>query len=99
MATVTETLTNWDREIKEYLEEINSFSKNEPPIDEIMKSLSGMSARAAYMRHVAAKHSSRAMKDSVKEEIDPFLKEVSQQFQIWSRIETVRKNEWDQSRF
>lgn len=99
MATVTETLANWDKEIKEFLEQISNFSKNEPPIDEIMKSLSGMSARAAYMRHVAIKHSSRAMKDSVREEIDPFLNQINQQFQIWSRIETVRKNEWDQSRF
>lgn len=91
------TVEEWREELLGYLKEMYKFKELADP-HEILIKLSGFSVRARYMHQVTGASNSREAKDFRYEEIIPFLQECEYQRQIWSRIGTLIKDEWEMSK-
>ena len=91
---VQEVFDVWRPEILEFLKEMRYF-KDEPDCGEILRKLSGYSARVSYMRNFACRSSNDKINRFRIDEIDPFLAEVDRQFKIYSRLISVNQFEFD----
>lgn len=92
----TELVRSFAAELNGYYTVIRSYPNLEP--DEVLRSLSGVSARLTEMRAVCCRLSDRgdcrsADKLRIKE-IDPLLEECDRQFKYHSRIQTTRELDW-----
>jgi hypothetical protein len=65
---------------------------------EILPQLAGFAVRARYMQLRTAESNSRIAKDFRYEEIIPFLQECDFQRQIWSRVGTLIKDDWEMAK-
>lgn len=92
--TLDEMISDWRKELSEYLEQMFEFSKNDDPLDALRK-LSAMGSRARYMQAITSRSGSRFAKSFHYDEVNPFLDEVEMQFKIWSRVATLLKDEWE----
>lgn len=96
--TPEEFINSWREEITGYLKEIISFQDN-GEVGEVLRKLSSYSARASYCRQIAtAKTKDPKVSTFVTSELEPFMKEVQNQFSIWSRIHSREQFEWDMSK-
>jgi hypothetical protein len=98
--TSEEKLEELRQELVEYLKECYDFTNGDEIIDsiEIMKHLSGMSARASWVRNSIIRSKLPSYTRFRIDELDPFLDEVERQFKIWSRIVSTEQFEWDKSK-
>lgn len=92
--TSEEVLQKWRPELVKYLKEMYDFKDN-PDTTEILKKLSGFSARASLMRNVVIKSPLDEIVRFRLDEIDPFIQEVDRQFKIYSRIISSNQFELD----
>lgn len=81
-------------ELVGYLKEMHTF-QNSSNIEEVLRRLSGFSARASWMRNVLIKSPINEVVRFRIDEIDPFLQEVDRQFKIYSRILSSNQFELD----
>lgn len=90
-------IKDWRQELLGYLEQIREFPQlNEP--SEILRLLSGFSARARYMNNALAASSNRVLENFKKDEVASFLNETEFQFRCWSRIAAIQATEWEMSK-
>jgi hypothetical protein len=93
-----EQIKLWREELLGFLKQMYEFKKIKDPIV-ILPMISGFSVRARYIAAVAAASSqSRAIKDFRYEEVLPFLTEADNQRQLWSRVGTLIKDEWEMAK-
>lgn len=95
--TTSELVEGWRKELQSNLKEMYEFKDLGDP-HEILKILSGFSARARYICGLASTSNNRSIRDFKFEEATPFLQECEYQRQIWSRVGTLIKDEWDMTR-
>ena len=81
-------------ELVGYLKEMHTFKDN-PDLQEVLRRLSGFSARASWMRNVVVRSPINEIVRFRIDEIDPFLNEVDRQFKIYSRILSSNQFELD----
>jgi len=93
-----ETLIKFRKEILDYHKEMYNFSSSEEDVADIMVKISAMSARVSWIRNLIVRSKLQYYQRFRIDEVDPFLSAVKDQFAIWSRYETVRRNEYDISR-
>lgn len=81
------------REIDSFYRQMRLFPQMEGP--EIFMELAGMSARCSEIRCRIVRTTSRALNTFRTKELDPLIDELDRQFRTWSRLATVRAQEWD----
>ena len=93
-----QVIADWHKELLGFLREMSEFNKLRDPVEILIK-LSGYSVRARYMSSVAAASGdNREIREFRFEEIIPFLQEAEFQRQVWSRVGTLIKDEWEMSK-
>lgn len=83
-------------ELDGYYAQMREFSSVE--VTEILMALAAFSARASEIRSVLVRNENRRAQTFRTKEIEPFLEEVDRQFKTWSRLISVRQQEWDISK-
>lgn len=85
-------------EIDSYYSMIEQFPKKEPGM--ILQDLAVISGRVSEIRTKITRieSSNRKLQQLRTKEIDPLLEEVDRQYKIWSRIISVRQQEFDMAR-
>ena len=96
-ATSEDVVKKWREELLGYLREMGQFASIDNP-PEILKRLSGYSARATYMNNLIGSSKNRQLTEFKFDEIIPFLKEADFQFRIWSRVASIHTSEWEMSK-
>ena len=86
----------WGDELLGYLEEMQQFADDDPA--EVLMKLSAFSSRASYMRIAVARAESRPLIAFRTKQIEPFIEEAKYQFNVWSRLISVQRNEWEMSK-
>ena len=95
--SVSETIETWREELLGFLEEMYNFRQVGDP-KEILIQLAAFSVRARYMSNVTASSDNRKLKDFRYEEIIPFIQEAEFQRQVWSRVGSLIRDEWDMAK-
>lgn len=95
--TLEAALSTWREEILDYLKEMGRFKEINDPV-EILRTLSGFSARGSYMNNQIGSSTNRKLIAFKIEEVQPFLKETDFQFRVWSRIGALFKDEWEMTK-
>lgn len=94
---VTEKIDKYRQELISYLKEVYDFHKTDD-VQDVMKTISAYRARASLIREGIVQSSNPKFNRFRIDELDPFLSEMKEQFAIWSRISSIRKDEWDMTR-
>jgi hypothetical protein len=89
---VSVVLPTWRKEIKEYLEEMVDFPKED--LREVLVKLGGYSARAAFMRFQIGYMDDDRLTSFRTRQLDPFIAECDRQFKVWSRIQSLDAQEY-----
>lgn len=93
-----EIFLNYRQEIIDYHKEMYDFHKNEDDVSTILVKISAMSARVSWIRAIIIKSTIPYYNRLRIDHIDPCLTAIDMQFKIWSRYDSVRKNEYDISK-
>lgn len=95
--TSGDVVKSWRKEILGYLKEMGKFEDVDDPL-QILKQISGFSARATYLNNLCASSKNRDLTEFRHDELGPFLKEADFQFRIWSRVGALKTSEWEMTR-
>jgi hypothetical protein len=95
--TTKDTIRTWREELLGYLGEMYKFKDIQDP-REILPMIAAFSVRARYMSSVMASSDNREVKDFRYNEIIPFLQEAEFQRQLWSRMGTLIRDEWEMAK-
>lgn len=87
-------LSSWREELNSYWDEMLTFEKVDN-LEWILRRLSAYAARAGFMYSKTVRSANKQVSDFRTKEIDKFLSAVELQFKIYSRVESVRKSEWE----
>lgn len=80
-------------EIDTFYAQMRTFAQMEPT--EIFTDLAAMSARCSEIRCRIVRTKSQRLNNFRTKELDPLLEELDRQFRTWSRLATIRAQEWD----
>lgn len=97
MDAVEQQIEKYRAELVGYLREVYDFHQSDDTI-EILSTISAYRARAALIREGVVQSSHPKFNRFRIDELDPFINELKEQFAIWSRISTIRRDEWDMTR-
>lgn len=95
MASLDEFIRGCNSELDGYLVQMSKFSSGQESLQDILRKLSGFSARASMLRLRVSQSKSSEARQLKSDVIDPFLKETDFQFRLWSRLGSVNKDEWE----
>lgn len=90
------TLEDFRNEIDDYYGKLLLF--HESDASEILQTLSGLTARASFIRSHIIRRDDRMLQNFRTKELDPFISECDRQFKIWSRLISANQFEWEMSR-
>lgn len=86
----------WREELDLYYMEMAKFESMD--LEDIFTHLAGYSARVSGIRSQIVRSTRRDITAFRQQEIDPFIDECDRQFKIWSRVHTVRAQDWEMTK-
>ena len=89
-------ISDWRDELDAYYAEMKKFESME--LDEILMKLAGFSSRFSYIRSLTVRSVRKEATAFRTTEIDPFITECDRQFKIWSRVLSVKMQDWAMER-
>jgi len=95
--TLEAAISTWSEEILGYITEMGRFKEINDPV-EILRTLSGFSARGSYMNNKIGSTTNKKLMSFKTDELQPFMREADFQFRVWSRIGALFKDEWEMTR-
>lgn len=93
--TEQEVIENWAKELTNYLLQMTKF--RDLSASEILQNISAWSARAYYIRSKLVRSSHPKAKTLKTQEVDPFIQACDTQFKVWSRHQSIIREEWEMS--
>ena len=98
--TREEKLDEYTQEIFEYMRDAVTWGNagGEQDIREVLQRISAYRARAVQIKIGLSASKDHTINRFISMQLDPFIQEMREQFEIWSRIITKIELEWKMSR-